>query len=77
MRLPGHVRAQVGPLGIVPGRFPWVPCAHELSVVPAPGAPVMTMASIVVGIVVFGNVVAAFPARTAARTQTALLQRAE
>jgi hypothetical protein len=37
----------------------------------------MTMASIVVGIVVFGNVVAAFPARTAARTQTALLQRAE
>jgi ABC-type antimicrobial peptide transport system permease subunit len=65
------------PLGIVLGRSLWVLFAHELSVVPAPSVPVMTVVLIAVGAVVLGNVVAAFPARIAARTQTALLLRAE
>jgi len=51
--------------------------AHELSVVPAPSVPVMTVVLIAVGALAFGNVVAGLPARIAARTQTALLLRAE
>jgi ABC-type antimicrobial peptide transport system permease subunit len=65
------------PLGIVLGRSLWILFAHELSVVPAPSVPVLTVVLIAVGTMVLGNIVAALPARLAARTQTALLLRAE
>jgi hypothetical protein len=65
------------PLGIVLGRALWNLFAHEISVVPAPTVPVATVAIIAIGAVVLGNLVAALPARMAARTPTALLLRAE
>jgi hypothetical protein len=65
------------PLGIVVGRTLWNLFAHEISVVPAPTVPVATVVIIAVGAVVLGNLVAAFPARMAARTPTALLLRTE
>jgi hypothetical protein len=65
------------PLGIVLGRTLWNLFAHEISVVPAPTVPVTVVVIIAVGAVVVGNLVAALPARMAARTPTALLLRAE
>jgi hypothetical protein len=72
------VGALVGvPLGIVLGRTLWDLFAHEISVVPAPTVPVTAVVLIAFGAVVLGNLVAALPARMAARTPTALLLRAE
>jgi hypothetical protein len=72
------VGAIVGvPLGIVLGRTLWNLFAHEISVVPAPTVPVTVVVVIAIGAVVLGNLVAALPARMAARTPTALLLRAE
>jgi hypothetical protein len=65
------------PLGIVVGRSLWDLFANEISVVPAPAVPVALVALIAVGAVLLGNLVAALPARMAARTSTALLLRAE
>jgi hypothetical protein len=45
--------------------------------VPQPSVPAWTVVLIAVGALVLANVVAAFPARVAARTPTALLLRAE
>jgi ABC-type lipoprotein release transport system permease subunit len=55
----------------------WDLFAHEISVVPAPAVPVTAVVLIAVGAVALGNLVAALPARMAARTPTALLLRAE
>jgi ABC-type antimicrobial peptide transport system permease subunit len=72
------VGAIVGvPLGIVLGRTLWNLFSHEISVVPAPAVPVTAVVLIAVGAVALGNLVAALPARMAARTPTALLLRAE
>jgi ABC-type antimicrobial peptide transport system permease subunit len=65
------------PLGIILGRTLWDLFAHEISVVPAPAVPVTAVVLIAVGAVALGNLVAALPARMAARTPTALLLRAE
>jgi FtsX-like permease family len=65
------------PLGIVVGRSLWDLFAHEISVVPAPTVPVSAIVLIAIGGIVLGNLVAALPARMAARTSTALLLRAE
>ena len=59
------------------GRSLWDLFAHEISVVPAPAVPVTAVVLIAVGAVALGNLVAALPARMAARTPTALLLRAE
>jgi hypothetical protein len=65
------------PLGIVLGRSLWDVFAHEINAVPVPSVPVLTIAVIAVGALVLANLVAAIPARIAARTPTALLLRAE
>ncbi|HVA05334.1 MAG TPA: FtsX-like permease family protein, partial [Acidimicrobiales bacterium] len=65
------------PLGIVLGRALWDAFAHEINAVPSPSVPVLTVALIAIGALVLANVVAVIPGRTAARTPTALLLRAE
>jgi ABC-type lipoprotein release transport system permease subunit len=65
------------PLGIVLGNFIWDLFAREINAVPRPTVPLPSIALIVVGSLVLANVVAAIPARIAARTPTALLLRAE
>jgi hypothetical protein len=65
------------PLGIVIGRALWNRFASALHVVPQPTIPALTIALIGLGAIVLANVVAAIPGRQAARTQTALLLRAE
>jgi hypothetical protein len=72
------IGALVGaPLGVVLGRSLWDLFAHQISAVPAPSAPVVTVVLIALGAVAGANVVAAFPGRLAARTSTALLLRTE
>jgi hypothetical protein len=65
------------PLGIVLGRTLWNLFAHEISVVPSPSVPVIAVVLIALGAAVLGNIVAALPARMAARTPTAFMLRSE
>jgi ABC-type antimicrobial peptide transport system permease subunit len=65
------------PLGIVIGRFLWDLFARGIYAVPLPSVPGLTIALIAVGALVLANIIAAIPGRIAARTQTALLLRAE
>lgn len=65
------------PLGIVAGRWLWDLFARQIFAVPYPTFSVGSMALVAVGTVVLANVVAAIPARAAARTPTALMLRAE
>ncbi len=65
------------PLGLVVGRWLWDLFAQQISAVPYPTVSVPSVALVAVGTVVLANLVAAVPARTAARTPTALLLRAE
>jgi len=65
------------PVGIVVGRSLWNLFAHAINAVPQPTVPTLTVALIAVGALVLANIVAAVPARQAARTHTAVLLRAE
>jgi FtsX-like permease family/MacB-like periplasmic core domain len=65
------------PLGIVAGRVLWDQFANQLHVVPQPTVPGLTIALIAVGALVLANIVATVPGRSAARTPTAVLLRAE
>jgi hypothetical protein len=65
------------PLGIAVGRTLWDAFAGEIHVVPAPTVPAVTVAIVVVGGLILANLVATWPGRTAARTPTALVLRAE
>ncbi len=65
------------PLGIVLGRWLWTLFAGQIYAVPQPNVPVLSVALVALGALVFANVVAALPGRSAARTPTALLLRAE
>jgi predicted lysophospholipase L1 biosynthesis ABC-type transport system permease subunit len=65
------------PLGIALGRWLWILFAHQIFAVPQPTVPVVWVVLVVVGAIVLANVVAALPGRSAARTPTALLLRAE
>ena len=65
------------PLGIVTGRVLWNRFAAALHVVPDPTIPAFTIALIAIGALVLANLVAAIPGRQAARTETAVLLRAE
>ncbi len=72
------IGALVGvPLGIIVGRSLWDLFATSIHAVPAPDVPVLTLAAITVGAILVANIVAALPGRTAARTPTGLLLRAE
>jgi hypothetical protein len=65
------------PLGIIAGRFLWTRFATQLNAVPQPQVPTLTIVLVVIGALVLANVVAALPGRTAARSPTALILRAE
>jgi len=65
------------PLGVVVGRAIWRAVAHGIGIVPTPYAPIALL--LVVGVVTVGvvNLIAALPARAAARTRPALVLRSE
>ncbi|MGC1419125.1 MAG: FtsX-like permease family protein [Acidimicrobiales bacterium] len=65
------------PLGIIAGRLLWNDFARSINVVPSATVPALTVTLIALGALVFANLVAAIPGRTAARTPTALVLRAE
>jgi ABC-type antimicrobial peptide transport system permease subunit len=65
------------PAGIIVGRSLWILFAHQINVVPTPTVPATTIVLIAVGALVLANLVAAIPARIAARIPTALLLRSE
>ena len=65
------------PLGIIIGRALWGEFARAIHVVPRPTVPALAITLIAIGAVVLANLVAAIPGRQAARTQTAVLLRAE
>jgi ABC-type antimicrobial peptide transport system permease subunit len=65
------------PLGIVLGRELWTLFAHNLNAVPSPSVPAIPVTIVALGALVFANLVAALPGRSAARTPTALVLRAE
>ena len=65
------------PLGIILGHVLWNGFAEAIHAVPVTSVPAAYVAAIAVGAVVLANVIAAVPARIAARTPTAVLLRAE
>ena len=65
------------PIGIVLGRWLWDLFAHTIHAVPEPTIPTLSIALVIIGALVLANIVAAIPARQAARTPTALLLREE
>jgi putative ABC transport system permease protein len=65
------------PVGVILGRWLWDLFARQIYAVPEPTVPVLWVALVAVGALVLANIVAAIPARTAARTPTALMLRAE
>jgi MacB-like periplasmic core domain/FtsX-like permease family len=65
------------PLGLALGRFLWDLFVHQISAVPDPTVPTVSIVLIGVGALVLANLVAAVPGRIAARTPTAQLLRSE
>jgi hypothetical protein len=65
------------PLGLGIGRFAWNVFAEDLGVVPEAITPVGLTALVVPATIVLANMIAALPAQDAARTQPALVLRAE
>ncbi len=65
------------PLGVVVGRELWTLFARSINAVPDPTVPVVSVALVGVGSLVFANLVAALPGRSAAQTSPALVLRAE
>jgi hypothetical protein len=65
------------PLGIVVGRELWTLFARNINAVPDPTVPVVPVILVGIGTLVFTNLVAVLPGRSAARTSTALVLRAE
>ena len=65
------------PLGIALGRALWDLFARQISVVPEPTVPALTVVLIVLGALVLANLVALLPGRLAGRTPAAALLRAE
>jgi hypothetical protein len=65
------------PLGIALGRFLWSLFAREISAIPEPTVPAVSVVLIALGAIILANLVAAIPGRIAARTRTAQLLRSE
>jgi ABC-type lipoprotein release transport system permease subunit len=64
------------PLGVVAGRALWTALAHDLGVVAQPVVPSVVLA-IIPAAIVLANLIAAVPARAAARTRPAVVLRSE
>ncbi|HEV3402050.1 MAG TPA: FtsX-like permease family protein [Acidimicrobiales bacterium] len=65
------------PLGVALGRWLWMLFAARLPVLAQPAVPALLLAAIGAGLLVVANLVAAVPARSAARTPVAATLRAE
>lgn len=65
------------PLGILIGRQLWTLFARSINAVPDPTVPTVSVIFVVLGSLIFANLVATIPGRIAARTSTALALRAE
>jgi ABC-type lipoprotein release transport system permease subunit len=65
------------PLGVLMGRALWNLYARSLNVVPDPTVPLLSVMFLVVGALIFANVVALWPGRSAARTSAALVLGSE
>jgi len=65
------------PLGIAAGRQLWILFARSIAAVPHPTVPLLAVAIVAAGALVFANAVAALPARVAARTPAAEVLRSE
>jgi hypothetical protein len=65
------------PCGIVAGRWLWTLFARQIDAVPHPTVPTTQIILIAVGTLAFANLVAAIPARIAARTRAGVLLQAE
>jgi ABC-type lipoprotein release transport system permease subunit len=65
------------PLGVAAGRWAWKLVADGVGVVNRPEVPLAALATIVPAAVLIANVIAALPARVAARTQPAVVLRTE
>ena len=65
------------PLGLVAGRWLWDLFAQQISAVPYPTVSIPSVVLVALGTLLLANLVAAVPARTAARTPTALMLRTE
>ncbi len=64
------------PLGLIAGRYAWLLFAGQAAIVPAPVISPLTLLAFPV-VLLLANLIAAIPARTAARTQPALVLRSE
>jgi hypothetical protein len=64
------------PLGLLAGRWAWILFASQVAIVPAPVISPLTLLAIPVVLLV-ANAIAAIPARSAARTQPAVILRSE
>lgn len=74
----GAIGVVVGiPLGVLMGRELWTLFARSIHVVPDPTVPIWPVILVGLGSVVFANLVAVLPGRSAARTPAALVLRAE
>ena len=65
------------PLGIVVGRELWTLFARNINAVPDATVPILSVVLVGLGALIFTNLVAVLPGRSAARTSTALVLRAE
>jgi ABC-type lipoprotein release transport system permease subunit len=65
------------PIGIIGGRELWTLFARNINAVPDPTVPVIAVVLVGIGTLLFTNLVAVLPGRSAARTSTALVLRAE
>jgi hypothetical protein len=65
------------PIGIIAGRWTWRGFAEDLGVVSTVAVPGLAFLAIAVVGIALANLIAAFPARTAARTSAAVVLRSE
>jgi putative ABC transport system permease protein len=65
------------PVGALIGRELWILFARSIYVVPEPAVPVLSVVLVGVGALLFANLVALVPGRSAARTSAALVLRSE
>ncbi len=64
------------PLGLLAGRWAWILFASQVAIVPAPVISPLTLLAIP-AVLLLANAIAAIPARSAARTQPAVILRTE
>jgi hypothetical protein len=64
------------PLGLLAGRWAWILFASQVAIVPAPVISPLTLLAIP-AVLLLANAIAAIPARSAARTQPAVILRSE